>query len=105
MSTEDGRGDTVSILYLLYHCVAVGLIAAAIIALVMGVVGWIVFTAWIILTIALYVGGWICYLMVMRDLEPWDIALGANDDETSCPVKFRLWVDRRMSRGHAELRC
>jgi hypothetical protein len=28
--------------------------------------------------------------------------LCANDDETNCPVKFKLWADRRMSRGHAE---
>ena len=28
--------------------------------------------------------------------------LCANDDETKHPVKFRLWVSRRMSRGDAE---
>src|SRR5271154_6459699 len=38
-------------------------------------------------------------------LQHLHAALGANDDETSCPVKFRLWVDRRMSRGYAELDC
>jgi len=30
------------------------------------------------------------------------MALCANDDETKQPVKFRLWVSRRMSRGDAE---
>jgi hypothetical protein len=57
-------------LYLLYHCVAVGLIAAAIIAKVTGGCGLDRLHRMDILTVALNVCG---YLMVMRDREPWDI--------------------------------
>jgi uncharacterized membrane protein len=60
---------------LLHHGVALGLIAAAIVALVTGLVGWLVFAAWMILTVALYVCGWIYYLMVVRDRAPWDTDL------------------------------
>jgi hypothetical protein len=61
--------------FLIHHCLALGMIAAGIVALAMGVVGWIVFAAWMALTVALYVGGWIYSLMVMRDQVPWDIDL------------------------------
>jgi hypothetical protein len=60
-------------LCLLYHVVALVLCAAAIVALVAGVVGWLVFVTWMILAAALYVGGWVYYLVVMSEPPTWDI--------------------------------
>jgi hypothetical protein len=60
-------------LCLLHHVVALGLIAAGIVALATGTVGWLVFAVWMILTVALYVGGWVYYLMVMSEPPGWDI--------------------------------
>jgi hypothetical protein len=62
-------------LCLLYHVVALGLIAAPIVALVAGVVGWLVFAVWMILTVALYVGGWVYCLIVVSEPPTWDIDL------------------------------
>jgi hypothetical protein len=60
-------------LCLLHHVVALGLIASGIAALVTGHVGWLAFAAWMILTVALYVGGWVYYLMVMSEPPTWGI--------------------------------
>ena len=58
---------------LIDHGVALGMIASGIIALLTGTVGWLVFIAWMILTIVIYVSGWAYYLLVVRDRIPWDI--------------------------------
>jgi hypothetical protein len=57
----------------LLHGVVLGLIAAGIIALVMGTVGWLIFAVWMTSTVALYVGGWVYILMVMSEPPAWDI--------------------------------
>jgi hypothetical protein len=44
-----------------------------IVVLAMCAVGWLVFAVWMILTVALYVGGWVYYLMVMSGPPTWDI--------------------------------
>jgi hypothetical protein len=60
---------------LIHHGVALGMVAAGIIALLTGTVGWLVFIAWMILTVVIYVCGWVYYVMVIRDRAPWDIDL------------------------------
>ena len=53
-------------------------------------------------------GGWACSddrsIMVRRDYDGHGLPGGplcANDYETNGPGRFRLWVSRTMSRGHA----
>jgi predicted membrane channel-forming protein YqfA (hemolysin III family) len=60
---------------LINHGVALGMIAVGIIVLLTETIGWLVFTAWMILTVVIYVCGWVYYLMVVRDRIPWDIDL------------------------------
>lgn len=61
--------------FVIHHGLALAMIAAGIIALVMRDVGWLIFSAWTILTVALYLAGWVYHLLVMRDRIPWDIDL------------------------------
>ena len=59
--------------FVIHHGLALAVIAIGIAALVMRDVGWLVFSAWMILTVALYICGWIFQLLVMPDRITWDI--------------------------------
>jgi len=59
--------------FVIHHGVALAMIAIGIVALVMRDVGWLVFSAWMILTVALYICGWIYRLLGPRDRIPWNI--------------------------------
>jgi hypothetical protein len=57
----------------LLHGAALGLVVAGVVALATGSIGWLAFAVWMILTVVLYVGGWIYYITFMIEPPTWDI--------------------------------